>query len=111
MDNIILYNDESIEKVDNFILYLKKYYKKIYFDTWIVNEYQILTWYIEKTEKLFDEIIKIIDSNINKWYFWNILEINKEFETSVLIIKVRSYSIKVTIKKTLNYVLIDDIEF
>ena len=29
----ISYNDEALFNVDNFVLYLKKYYKNIYFDT------------------------------------------------------------------------------
>ncbi len=47
----IFYNDESLLNVDNFVEYLKKYYKNIYFDTWLVNEAQIISWYIIQTEK------------------------------------------------------------
>ena len=62
----IFYDDEALLNVDSFVLYLKKYYKNIYFDTWLVNEQQILSWYINNTELLFDEIIFTIDSTIEK---------------------------------------------
>lgn len=107
----ILYSDESFLSVDNFIKYLKKYYKNIYFDTWLVNEEQIISWYIESTEKLFDEIIYTINSTINKWYFWNIFEKTSNYEKLRLVINIRSYTIKIIIKKTEKNIFIEDIFF
>ena len=105
----IQYSNESFLSIDSFILYLKNYYKKIYFDTWLVNENQIVLAYIEKTEKLFDEIINGIEESVNKWVFWLILETSEKYELSKLVIWVRSYNIIVIIKKTKNNILIEDI--
>lgn len=107
----IFYNDEALTNVDSFIQYLKKYYKNIYFDTWLVNEEQIIYWYVGSTEKLFDEIIHTIDSTIEKWYFWNIFETKLNYEKSRLVISVRSYTIKVIISKIDKDVFIEDILF
>jgi len=107
----IFYNDEALLNVDNFVEYLKKYYKNIYFDTWLVNEEEIISWYINQTEKLFDEIIFTIDSSIEKWYLWNIFETKLDYEKSRLVISVRSYNIKVLIKRVTNDVFVEDIFF
>ncbi len=104
----IKYTKDSYNSVDKFISYLKEYYKRIYFDTWIVDEYKIVSSYIHKTDILFDEIIDTIENTINMWVFWLILETKKEYELSKLVIKVRSYSIVVIVRKT-DYVLIDNI--
>lgn len=93
----------------NFIEYLKNYYKNIYFDTGLVDEYQILDWYINKTDKLYDEIIFQIRTTLEKWYFWNIYETKDNYEKSTLVLKVRSYSIVVDIYKSWNDILIQDI--
>ncbi len=107
----IFYDDEALLNVDSFVLYLKKYYKNIYFDTWLVNEQQILSWYIKNTELLFDEIIFTIDSTIEKWYLWNIYQTTEKYEKSRLIISIRSYTIKVIIKRINKNVFIEDILF
>ena len=107
----ISYNDEALFNVDNFVLYLKKYYKNIYFDTWLVNEQQILSWYINSTELLFDEIVSTIDSTIEKWYLGNIFETKLNYEKSKLVISVRSYTLKVIIKRINNDVFVEDILF
>jgi len=107
----IFYNDEALLNVDNFVEHLKKYYKNIYFDTWLVNEEQIISWYINQTEKLFDEIIFAIDSSIEKWYLWNIFETKLDYEKSRLVISIRSYNIKVLIKRVTNDVFVEDIFF
>ena len=107
----IFYNDEALLNVDNFVEYLEKYYKNIYFDTWLVNEEQIISWYIIQTEKLFDELIFAIDSSIEKWYLWNIFETKVDYEKSRLIINVRSYNIKVLIKRVSSDVFVEDIFF
>ena len=107
----IFYDDEALLNVDSFVLYLKKYYKSIYFDTWIVNEHQILSWYIDSTEKLFDEIIDTIDETIEKWYLWNIYETTKKYEKSKLVISIRSYTLKVIIKRINKDVFVEDILF
>jgi len=104
----IEYSNDSYNSVDKFILYLKDYYKRIYFDTWIVDEYKIVSSYINKTDILFDEIIDTIENTINKWVFWVILETKKEYELSKLVIKVRSYTIVIIIKKS-NYIFINNI--
>jgi len=107
----IFYNEEVLVNVDNFVEYLKKYYKNIYFDTWLVNEEQIIFWYTNQTEKLFDEIIFTIDLSIEKWYLWNIFETKLDYEKSRLVINVRSYNIKVLIKRVTNDVFVEDIFF
>lgn len=107
----VFYNDEALLNVDNFVEYLKKYYKNIYFDTWLVNEEQILSWYINSTEILFDEVIFAIDSTIEKWYLWNIFETKVGYEKSKLVISIRSYTIKILIKKVKKEVFIEDIFF
>ena len=96
----INYSNESLKSIDNFILYLSDYYKRIYFDTWIVDEYQIIDNYIEKTNKLFDEIIDTIENTIAKWVYWVILESNNKYELSKLVIHIRSYTISIVIKKS-----------
>ena len=107
----IFYDDEALSHVDNFVLYLKKYYKNIYFDTGIVNEHQILSWYIDSTKRLFDEIVSSIDSTIEKWYLWNIFEAKLNYEKSRLVMSVRSYTIKVIIKRIDKNVFVEDILF
>ena len=107
----IFYNDEALLNVDNFVEYLKNYYKNIYFNTWLVNEEQIISWYLIQTEKLFDEIIFTIESTILKWYLGTISETNLNFEKSRLIINFRSYTIKVIIKKIDKDIFIEDILF
>jgi hypothetical protein len=62
----IIYSNDSYISVDKFITYLKDYYKNIYFDTGIVDEHLIVLNYIEKTEKLFDEILDSIEASIDK---------------------------------------------
>ena len=76
----IKYLKTSNISVLRFIEYLKNYYKNIYFDTGIVDEYQIIDWYINKTDKLYNEIKYQINSTLEKWYFWNIYEITDNFE-------------------------------
>lgn len=107
----INYSNKSLLKVEGFILYLKKYYKSIYSDTWLLSEEQIISWYIEKTEELFDEIINKIEENVNKWYFWNVIEKHENFEISRLVVWVRSYNVKILIKKSWNDIFIEDILF
>jgi len=107
----IFYEEEVLINIDSFVIHLKKYYKNIYFDTWLVNEEQIIHWYNESTEKLFDEIIDTIDQTIEKWYLWNIYESNTKNEKSKLVINVRSYTIKVIINKIDKVVFIEDILF
>ncbi len=107
----VFYNDEALLSIDSFVEHLKKYYKNIYFDTWLVNEEQIIYWYINSTEKLFDEIIDTIDSTIYKWYLWNIFETKTNLEKSRLVITVRSYTIKVMINRIDKDVFIEDILF
>ena len=101
----INYSEDSLNSVYEFISNLKDYYKKIYFDTWLVNEDQIVLWYVEKTDKLFDEIIDKIEDNIDKWVFWVVLD--NKFK---LTIKVRSYSIIIIIKRNTE-VYIEEILF
>ncbi len=93
----------------SFIEYLKNYYKNIYFDTGLVNEYQILDWYIDKTDKLYDEIRYQIRSTLEKWYLWHTYETTNVYEKSKLVLKVRSYTIVVDIYKDWNNILIEDI--
>jgi len=107
----IKYSKKAFLSVDNFIIYLKNYYKRIYFDTGIVWEELIVLNYIQKTEKLFDEIIDKIEDTLYKWVYWVIVESNVEFELSKLVIWVRSYNIVVIIKKTKDIIIIDDIIF
>ncbi len=95
----IKYSKEAFLSVDKFIVYLKKYYKNIYFDTWIINEDQIVTNYVLKTEELFDEIINVIESTINKKVFWEITYKNNNKTESRLVVKVRSYIIVVILEK------------
>ena len=107
----IRYSDQSFLSVDSFILYLKNYYKRIYFDTWIVTEDIIVWQYIIKTEELFDEIINKIEETISKWVYWVILETKTDYELSKLVISVRSYNIVVLVKRTNDDFEISDIKF
>ncbi len=93
----------------SFIEYLKNYYKNIYFDTGLVNEDQIIDWYIDKTDKLYNEIKFEIRSTLEKWYFWNIYETTNVYEKSKLVLKVKSYTVVIDIYKSWNDVLIEDI--
>jgi len=93
----------------SFIEYLKNYYKNIYFDTGLLDEQQILDWYIEKTDKLYNEIKSQIRITLEKWYFWNIYESNDNYDKSKLVLKVRSYTIVIDIYKSWNNILIQDI--
>ena len=87
------------------------YYKKIYFDTGIVDEHQILSNYLERTDSLFDEILDKIEHCIKKWYFWIIIETSENYELSKLIIKVRSYNITTIVKKENKNIYIENIFF
>lgn len=93
----------------SFIEYLKNYYKNIYFDTGLLNEEEIINWYIEKTDKLYYEIKLQIRSTLEKWYLWNIYETTNNYEKSKLVLKVRSYNIVIDIYKSWNDILIQDI--
>ena len=101
----INYSEDSLNSVYKFISNLKDYYKKIYFDTGLLNEDQIILWYVEKTDKLFNEIIDKIEDNINKWVFWVVLD--NKFK---LTIKIRSYTIVIIIKRSTE-VYIEEILF
>ena len=65
----IKYSKDSFNSINKFIYYLKDYYKKIYFDTWLVDEYKIVSGYLSKTDILLDEIIDTIENTINMWVF------------------------------------------
>ncbi len=106
----IEYSEKSFERVNKFVENLKDYYKKFYFDTWLVDEYLIVSGYINKTNELFDEIIDKIENTINLWIFWVELDVTDKYKLSKLVIKVRSYSIVVIIEKG-DFVLINDIYF
>ncbi len=93
----------------SFIEYLKNYYKNIYFDTGLLDEYQILDWYIEKTDKLYNEIKLQIRFTLEKWYFGNTYETTNIYEKSKLVLKVRSYTVVIDIYKSWNNILIEDI--
>ena len=93
----------------SFIEYLKNYYKNIYFDTGLVDENQIIDWYIDKTDKLYEEIKFKTRSTLEKWYFWNPYEVTNIYEKSKLVLKVRSYTVVIDIYKSWNDVLIEDI--
>lgn len=107
----ILYSNDSYISIDKFISYLKDYYQNIYFDTGIVDEHLIVLNYIEKTESLFDEILNSIENSIDKWYYWTILKTENKYELSKLILQIRSYTIKVIIKREKQLILIENIIF
>ncbi len=93
----------------SFIDYLKKYYKNIYFDTGLVDENQIIHWYIDRADNLYNEILSKIEITINSWYFWNIYEKTDNYVKSKLVLKVKSYTIVLDVYKSWNIVLIEDI--
>ncbi len=111
MNKKIIYWDLFSNNILIFINNLKKYYKTIYFDTWLVNEEQIIHWYISKSDSLYNEIIDKIEDTIEKWYLWNIFETKLNYEKSKLVISIRSYTLKVIIKRINNDIFVEDILF
>jgi len=102
----IKYNYNSIEKLNNFIIWFKDVYKNLYFDTGLFNLDTIIDSYIKKWDELDFEIRYKIRKNLSeKEVFWYKIINNKKS----IKIYLKSFMLEIFYIEEWDYRLIENI--
>ena len=91
----VILSKNVINTYNNFLLYQAR--NCIYYDTWIINEAEIVKNYIEKNESFIEELNKYIFSTLKDWLWWKVID-KKKFKFAKIVF-IRSYIITVSYTK------------